>query len=75
MVNQLLLFDSTEKTVVLSSGFCVGDKLGDELIKFKNVPTVKIENGYYEVMQRTEGALVVPVLRVPIANTNMLIQK
>ena len=76
MVNQLLLFNSTEKTVVLSSGFCVGDKLGDELIKFDNVPTVKItEDGYYEVMQRTEGALVVPVLRVPIANTNMLIQK
>jgi hypothetical protein len=74
MVNQLLLFNSTEKTVVLSSGFGVGD----ELIKFDNVPTVKItEDGYYEVMQRTgdNPGTSIPVLRVPIANTNMLIQK
>jgi hypothetical protein len=41
---------------------------------FDNVPTVKIETGYYEVMQKTETG-VVPVLRVPMANTNMLIQK
>ena len=72
MVNQLLLFNSTEKTVVLLSGF----GSGDELIKFDNVPTVRItEDGYYEVMQRTDGTSAVPVLRVPIANTNMLIQK
>jgi len=41
---------------------------------FDDVPTVKIETNYYEVMQKTETG-VVPVLRVPIANTNMLIQK
>jgi hypothetical protein len=71
MINQLLLFDSTEKTVVLSSGFGTGD----ELIKFDNVPTVRVESGYYEVMQRQEGGVTVPVLRVPIMNTNMLIEK
>jgi hypothetical protein len=67
---QLLVFDSTKKSVVLSSGFGVGD----ELVSFKDVPTVKIMDGYYEVMQ-IQGEQKVPVLRVSIANTNMLIQK
>jgi hypothetical protein len=70
MVNmQTLVFNSTEKTAVLQEGF-----KGMELLTFKNVPTVKIETGYYEVMQKTETG-VVPVLRVPMANTNMLIQR
>ena len=70
MVNmQTLMFNSTEKTAVLEEGF-----RGMELISFKHVPTVRIENGYYEVMQ-IQGEQKVPVLRVPISNTNMLIQK
>lgn len=72
MKNQLLVFNTTKKTAALSSGFGVGD----ELVIFNNVPTVKIENGYYEVMQKSgDTGGVVPVLRVPMANTNMLIQK
>jgi hypothetical protein len=67
---QLLVFNSTKKSVVLSSGFGAGD----ELVSFKDVPTVKIMDGYYEVMQ-IQGEQKVPVLRVPMANTNMLIQK
>lgn len=47
---------------------------GYELISFDNVPTVKIEDGYYEVMQKTDTNTI-PVLRVPISNTNMLIKK
>ena len=72
MVNmQTLVFNSTEKTAVLQEGF-----RGMELLNFKDVPTVKVENGYYEVMQKSgENGGVVPVLRVPIANTNMTIQK
>jgi hypothetical protein len=70
MVNmQTLVFNSTEKTAVLQEGF-----RGMELLNFKDVPTVKVENGYYEVMQ-IQGEQKVPVLRVPMANTNMLIQK
>jgi hypothetical protein len=67
---QLLEFNSTDKTVVLKTGFISGDVI----IKFDNVPTVKILDGYYEVMQK-QGESTVPVLRVPILNTNMLIQK
>ncbi len=66
---QTLVFNSTEKTAVLQEGF-----KGMELLTFKNVPTVKMENGYYEVMQ-IQGEQKVPVLRVPMANTNMLIQR
>ena len=66
---QTLVFNSTEKTAVLQEGF-----RGMELLNFKDVPTVKVENGYYEVMQ-IQGEQKVPVLRVPMSNTNMLIQK
>jgi len=67
---QVLVFNSTEKTVTLNKGF------EGQQLTFSNVPTVKVENGYYEVMQKSEETNgVVPVLRVPIANTNMLIQK
>jgi len=70
MVNmQTLVFNSTEKTAVLQEGF-----RGNEIMSFKDVPTVRVENGYYEVMQTTDTGKV-PVLRVPMANTNMLIQK
>jgi hypothetical protein len=69
---QLLEFNSTDKTAVLKTGFFSEDVI----IKFDNVPTVKILDGYYEVMQKSgENGGVVPVLRVPMANTNMLIQK
>jgi hypothetical protein len=70
---QTLTFNSTTKKVQLLSG---SRESGMLLETFDNVPTVKVENGYYEVMQKLEETGgVVPVLRVPIANTNMLIQK
>lgn len=70
---QTLTFNSTTRTVRL----WVGTKGDSKLLEtFENVPTVKVENGYYEVMQKSgENGGVVPVLRVPISNTNMLIQK
>jgi hypothetical protein len=68
---QTLMFNSTIKRVQLWDGSRGNSKL---IETFDDVPTVKIETGYYEVMQKTETG-VVPVLRVPMANTNMLIQK
>jgi hypothetical protein len=67
---QTLIFYTTKKRVVLNSE----TRSGYELISFDDVPTVKIEDGYYEVMQKTDTNTI-PVLRVPISNTNMLIQK
>ena len=74
MVNmQTLTVNSTTKKVQLLLG---SRESGMLLETFDNVPTVKVENGYYEVMQKLEETGgVVPVLRVPIANTNMTIQK
>ena len=70
---QTLMFNSTIKRVQLWDGSRGDSKL---IETFDNVPTVKVENGYYEVMQKLEETGgVVPVLRVPIANTNMTIQK
>ena len=72
MVNmQTLIFNSSTKKVELLSGSRGESKI---LETFENVPTVKIENGFYEVIQSTDTGKV-PVLRVPMANTNMLIQK
>lgn len=68
---QTLVFNSTTKRVQLWSGSRGDSKV---LETFDDVPTVKVENGYYEVMQKTETG-VVPVLRAPMANTNMLILK
>jgi hypothetical protein len=60
---------------VCSSDLSGSRESGMLLETFDNVPTVKVENGYYEVMQKSGENGVVPVLRVPMANTNMLIQK
>ena len=68
MVNlQLLVFYTTEKTVTVTHKDI-------ELFTFSNISTVRSENGYYEIMKKTDSGTI-PVLRVPIANTNMLIQK
>ncbi|NBO72832.1 hypothetical protein EBV26_20530 [bacterium] len=68
---QTLIFNSTTKSVQFLSGSRGDSKI---LETFENVPTVKIENGFYEVVQ-IQGEQKVPVLRVPMANTNMLIQR
>jgi hypothetical protein len=68
---QTLVFNTTDKTAKIYEG----SKNDSKIIYIKDeVPTVKIERGYYEVMQR-QGEQTVPVMRFPISNTNMLIEK
>lgn len=69
---QTLVFNTTKKTVELYGGSSDNSKFMKEL---SNVPTVKVQNGYYEVMQKVEYDGTIPVLRVPIAKTNMIIEK
>ncbi len=51
------------------------------IFDLENVTTVKPLDGYYEVMQRIDsssapsGYSAIPVLRLPIVNTNMVIEK
>jgi hypothetical protein len=72
---QTLTFNTTIKTAILLSG----DRGKSEVIEhFENVSTVKCsELGFYEIMQKTdsETSSSIPVMRLPIANTNMIITK
>lgn len=72
---QTLVFNTTNKTAVLYAG-----KMEDSEIfySFLNVPTVKKDENFYEVMEEFEGEngkSRYPVARFPISNTNMIILK
>ena len=71
---QTLTFNTTTKQVQLLDG-----PRGSSTVmeSFNNVSTVKIEDGFYQVMQKTneDTNSALPVMRVPIANTNMIIEK
>ena len=72
---QTLTFNTTTKEVQLLSLERDNSKI---LEFFNHVSTVKCsELGFYEVMQKLseDSISAIPVLRVPIANTNMVIKK
>ena len=69
---QTLIFNTTDKTVNVYSGQ-VGKS--DLIFQFDNVPTVKVQEGYYEVMQKGDDERSIPILRLPIQATNMRIMK
>ena len=72
---QTLTFNTTIKRVVLLSGSRGDSKL---LETFDNVSTVKCsELGFYEIMQKLDENSIsaIPVMRLPISNTNMVITK
>jgi hypothetical protein len=72
---QTLTFNTTTKQVSLK----ISERENSIVIEsFNNVSTVKCSDfGFYEVMQKLseDSISAVPVLRVPIANTNMIIMK
>ena len=68
---QTLEFNTSTKTVKLTEGHI---EKSNVLFEYDNVTTVKTNSFYYEVMQQTQLG-VVPVLRTPISNTNMVIKK
>jgi len=73
---QTLLFNVTNRTAVLYEGSRDNGKI---IESFYEVPTVRVESNYYQIMQKftTGDALssVLPVMRLPISNTNMIIVK
>jgi hypothetical protein len=72
---QTLIFNTTTKRVQLLSGSKGDSKV---LETFDNVSTVKCsELGFYEVMQKLNDVTTtsIPVMRLPISNINMLIEK
>ena len=73
---QTLVFNTTEKSITLYSGHRGG--IGTTIVTMmENIPTVKVTpEGFYEVMQKqNDGSNGIPVMRLPIANTNMIIEK
>lgn len=69
---QTLVFNTTTKTVKLIDS---KTGMGAVLLEYSNIPTVKVLEGFYEVIQSDEFEKKYPVLRVPISNTNMIINK
>ena len=72
---QTLTFNTTIKRAVLLSGSRGDSKV---LETFDNVSTVKCsELGFYEIMQKLDADSIsaIPVMRLPISNTNMVITK
>jgi hypothetical protein len=70
---QTLIFNTTTKTAKLYEG--IAEK-SDLIVHFSDVPTVKVmDDGFYQVMQKDAMEKQLPVLRVPIANTNMFIKE
>ena len=72
---QTLTFNTKTKQVQLLDG-----PRGSSTVieSFNNVSTVKMEgDGFYQVMQKTseDTNSSIPVMRVPISNTNMIIEK
>jgi hypothetical protein len=69
---QTLVFNTTTRTAKLYEG--VAEK-SDIIIAYTEVPTVKVmDDGFYQVMQLDAMEKQLPVLRVPIANTNMFVK-
>jgi hypothetical protein len=71
---QTLVFNTSTKSAKLYDGA----ESTTIVYTFNDVPTVKIVENYYEVMQIDATSVEekrVPVARFPIANTNMLIKK
>lgn len=69
---QTLIFNTTTRTVKIYDSFPYNDV--SKMYDIQNVPTVKFYEGFYEVIQE-ESDRKYPVLRVPIAHTNMVIEK
>jgi hypothetical protein len=71
---QTLIFNTATKQVKLLDGPRDESKI---LETFENVSTVRMETNYYEIMRKSsteEDAKSIPVMRVPISNTNMILQ-
>lgn len=67
-----LTFNSTTRTVKLT------DENNNILHSFTEVPTVQVRDGFYEVMQSKfvhDKETKIPVCRIPISLTLMLIQQ
>jgi len=64
-----LIFNTTEKTVEIIT------ENQERKYFWDKVPTVKPIESYYEIMQKDENDRALPVARIPVSTTIMLIKK
>ena len=69
---QTLVFNTTTKEIKL---YKEAAEKSEIVISLSNVPTVKVLDSYYEVYQKDEFEKQLPVLRLGIQSTNMIIKK
>ena len=69
---QTLVFNSTTRTIYVYDDT---EFKGKRIYEMDNIPTVQVFDQYYEVRQLNEKGVQIPVLRLPIANTIMVIKK
>jgi len=69
---QTLVFNTTTKTVKIYEG---SPEKSEILYQLDSIPTVKVMEQHYEIMQKDEFEKSLPVLRLPISATNMVIKK
>jgi hypothetical protein len=70
---QTLIFNTTTKSIKVYENYTSENQ--KILMEMTSIPTVKVCEGYYEVIQSDEFEKKFPVLRLPISNTNMVITK
>jgi hypothetical protein len=70
---QTLIFNTTTKSIKLYENYSSDNQ--KTVAEMSSIPTVKVCDGFYEVIQSDEFEKKYPVLRLPIANTNMVITK
>jgi hypothetical protein len=71
---QTLVFNTKNKTVTVYEGKENGSTI---IYSFVDVPTVRVNVSYYEVMMKVKNESAenrVPVARFPTSNTNMIIE-
>jgi len=72
---QELIFNTTLKTII------VKNDLNHSIYEYTDIVTVKFMEGFYEIIQELDELndhgknKRIPVLRLPISNTNMKIEK
>jgi hypothetical protein len=70
---QTLIFNTTTKSIKVYENYTSENQ--KILMEMSSIPTVKVCEGFYEVIQSDEFEKKYPVLRLPISNTNMVITK
>ena len=70
---QTLIFNTTTKSIKLYENYSSDNQ--KTIAEMSSIPTVKVCDGFYEVIQSDEFEKKYPVLRLPISNTNMVITK